>query len=287
MHSFYYLNTNEIDNSKLVIISDIDTPKSTPYIVNDIPKILKFMKDNKTMFHSRTFTCSLSNVRFNSLLDEEVDKYKTIIPAGSIISKIKFDIKYLNELFYCIENILSKKLKSIRSSKSNKSKNCLFINRFINKQKLYDSYRIVNTYSKFVYGIDEIFLLKYIKEYLIDNNISYSYSLEHNKDLYIYRILETWRERKTNYFKNNKKYLPLWKEILGNKFIEGSSNDNYFKAIKLIKNKNKTIQNAIENLFIRLLKTKEYKYYNLRLRDIKCIIEGKDIKDEYFMFKVI
>jgi hypothetical protein len=277
-------NTNNQDNANLVIVTDIDAPDSTPYIINNIPEILQYMKVNKTKFHFKTYTCSLLNRRFNILSDDDLNRYEESILAGTIVSKIKFNINYLEEFLNCI-NDNKFKTKLIK---------CNFVNDFIKLQNnLIKSKFVINKYSKFVYGIDEIFLVKYIKEIILIEKIPYSYSLMHEADENIKSVLFAWNIR-TDYFKNNNKYLPLWKKFMGKYFVENSSNKNNLKLLELIKNNktnsslNNVVNNIIDNIinaFEELLKTNTYSNYDLRLRDINCIVLNKNIKDFYSLHK--
>jgi hypothetical protein len=296
----------DIDNANVVIVTDIDAPDSTPYIINNIPEILTYMKVNKTKFHFKTYSCSLLNRRFNILSDDDLIRYEESILAGTIVSKVKFDINYLDEFLNCI-NDNKFKTKLIK---------CDFVNEFIKLQNnLVKSKFTINKHSKFVYGIDEIFLVKYIKEIILIEKIPYSYSLMHVLDENIRFVLFTWNIR-TDYFNNNNKYLPLWKKIMGKHFIEHSSKKNYFKLLELINknvnlpssnvsansnansnanansnvnanaNSNVTYINTnITNAFEELLKTNTYINYDLRLRDINCIVLNKDVKDFYSLHK--
>jgi hypothetical protein len=275
-------NTNNQDNANLVIVTDIDAPDSTPYIINNVPEILQYMKVNKTKFHFKTYTCSLLNRRFNILSDDDLNRYEKSILAGTIVSKIKFNINYLEEFLNCI-NDNKFKTKLIK---------CNFVNDFIKLQNnLIKSRFVINKYSKFVYGIDEIFLIKYIKEIILIEKIPYSYSLMNDADENIISVLNSW-SIKTDYFKNSDKYISIWEKIMGKYFIKKYSINNYYKLLGLIKNskndknyKNDNfinyINNNIINIFQKLLKTNSYSNYDLRIRDINCILLNKDIKDSY------
>jgi hypothetical protein len=246
----------ENKNLKIVIVSDIDDINP---IINNGPAQLKFMKDHDTLIHYKTGSCYTSLSRFNLFSDEYIKQNTYMMIANGMFFKIKIPHEIFDN-FLTIMNNLDVKGNDI-------------INEFINNERksIYKPLD-VNMESKFVYGIDEFILAKYIIEYIITNKIPYSYTVNNAiiKALYIWYL-------KTDKFKDGDKYIDIMKALLGKYYNDKKSvGENYEIMDKMIffkeDNEDKIyIYDNIFKVFKELETDKTYEKYNLRWRDIHCV----------------
>jgi hypothetical protein len=260
------------DNDKIniVFISDIDSPE---YVLDNGHKHLKFMADNKTVLHFNTRTCYSVQPRYDMITDEEFGKFPYAMMGGTIITKIKFPHELLDNLLKCMTNLTTKE--------------CEVVKQFIeHEQKVaYKSNAILdmNIKSKFVYGIDEFLLEKYITQYIVDNKIPYSYYVRNSSD----KVLHNWYTR-TNHFKksnskNSKytKYQELMKRIMGKYYDDTKTVEENFNIMDKFtyqkftkKNDTEKKQYFYDNIFAVFKELEEkgnYADYDIRWREVKCI----------------
>lgn len=255
-------DTVENKNLNMIIVLDIDLKI---YELEVTKKNLSNFERSKLDFFYRTRLEYDLQPRFQILT-----KYFNIkfpILAGTIINKIKFPIKILDDFFNCI---LNKDLPD-----------CEYYKRFDESQ--YIKYK--SKISEYKYGIDETLTI-IIKEYLYKNKIKHLILIHNNKTDIYYDVYKRYKEKNIseNIFKNTLEYL-LKDEF--NKNISLQENYNIIDHIiyfpiknintkitkdELIKRTNQLINQidkkelnkndyAFTNYEIKYLRQKEYKYY--------------------------
>ena len=259
---FDYEENNNIDE---VIITDIDM---TGAIIINIKKTLLFMRNNKSKFHFRSHSCYTSLPRFDMFDDEEIKMFPYPMLAGQIISQIKFPS-------YIFENYLK--------CMSNKETNeCSFISKFIESQRdtKYNPMK-VNIDNDFVYGIDELFLAKYIAPYIREHKIIYSCTLSLTTEYSIYN----WFLRNDKL--KDKKYTEILKQFLGKYYDSSKSNVENYDILdkKIYVDYDNEFINNIISVFQSLEKNNKYSDYDFRWRDVKCVTNYPTTKTSYKLFR--
>lgn len=247
---FYpFFDYEENKNINIVWITDIDYfDKFTDYI-----SIINKMEENDISLYSLSSLCYNTTSRFNLFDDDELEKKKYIIMAGSMILRIKLPHRILDNFLDCMKHLDNSECKIIKEFVDNAKNDIYFTN---NK----------NISSLFPYGIDEFLLNKQIYDYLIDHKKKIIIKI--NK-ISLNQLLYTWKAR-TNNFADDK-FKDLFKIIFKDFYDENLSTiEIYEKASNSIRNKDNNKIN-IEKIIDGLLKISNYKEYDLRDRDIKCL----------------
>ncbi len=215
----------------------------------------------------RIYGCYYIGYRFNSMKEYFDTQYAII--ADAFFSKIKFPVSLFNDFIKCVDN------------------NCSYFLNFINYFKKYPSRNIPKTNTlgntKFIYGIDELFLLS-IKKYIQDNNIPHIIII-------LREIINLIRLLKTNYedkIIDKEIFEKQVKFLLGNKYDNNKNiMANYDKLYDMsytrfgeINEDNMFIIKNIERMFKKLKKVNKEKKYGYPKEAINCILEQNFTKYE-------
>lgn len=192
----------EKDNSRIVIISDIDfTLKKYTRMLYAYNKI----KTSEAKFNVYTALTYADIKRFD--LDKSLPK--SFVPqtwfrllACGFISKVKLPKEVFNKFYNCI----------------GKCKNLIRITNYISKLlvKKVEKYN-----SKFPFGIDEIFLNYYLFKYILDENYIFAYNFFYNfhEQIWASHIYTEYLEKNPN----DKYIKQLYKLILEDDYDEEKS----------------------------------------------------------------
>jgi hypothetical protein len=290
---FDFDNFDNFDNNNINIlyISDID--------VNDFGLIKgKQMLNNflrsKSQIHFRTKSCYAIQPRYIKS-EEHLDKKKYLptfpyrIMVGSMISKIKFPHKFLNDFLDCMKNLKENK----------RLEECDYIQNFTNLKKNISSDKLLSEYmlitktlekSDFFYGIDEFFMTTSVLKYIEDNNIPMSMTIVTDIAHPIYNnyIRYNKLDDKTINTNTNPHILQFYKDIMGKYYDNNKSlHDNYNFMDKIIYNindeSNEKRKETYEYMFINFKKImtnlynmNEYEKYQFTRDEMLCVLNMDD-----------
>jgi hypothetical protein len=244
-------------NIKTVIIKDIDL---FPGDITDTKQKLTFFEENNADVLFASFNCYHTGPRFKLYPEEIVEKVPYTVLAETFISKIKFPSKIFTNYLTCFKYI--------------DSPNCELIRTFINdERKLTDKKFKVNTYSKFIFGVDELIMSNYIMDYLVSNKIKFCVSTR----LDVTRGIYNWY-MENNMLENNDKFKPLLQQFLTVLYDDKlSAKENYDIIDKhLYGDKHgsqaKMITNNIQETLRKLVDGNTYTNFGFSKRIALCII---------------
>lgn len=267
-----------------VIVLDVD---SRFHFIKNITNALKIFNKSKSNFHFRTKYCYYTRHRFADSEDNLEQKYKPDdnvwqrILAGSMMSKIKFPKKLLNDFIDCTKNL--------------KNENCSYITNFSNVKPLdhYDDYTAkqheIFKGSVYKYGIDEFFLNTTFLKYIIDQIIPFSYTIDSDihgpiQNIYFRNSRFSDTSSKNKYFKE------LIKVIMGTYYDDNVTlSNNYLLYRKLAKaNKDARLYMHVNLLkFAKNIIAKDinYKNYGFTKEEIKCV--SRHSLDEKYLYNTL
>lgn len=270
---FDYQDNANIDH---VIISDVDIENTEP-LTALFPRMLKFMEDNKTDVHYLASHCYTRMTRYNVFSDDEIKDRSLPFVANCIISKIKFPKKLFKDFMTCMENL---------DQEENGNETCKKTQNFVKNEKTAN--KVINTKTKFLYGIDEFFLYVAISKYIKEMKIHCSYTYFNNARIVLRNIYTA-----SDNFKDEEKYKPFVKDILGKFYNERKSlKDNFnnftFKVVSDNLGMDKLNEKQrhyfdytftnIKNIFSKMPTDNNKLPFNLKKADVECILDYPEFK---------
>jgi hypothetical protein len=266
---FFNFNNNDANT---VLISDIDynnyneVKKKFGNIYN-IYKTLNKKKVDLFIINNLVGTLTNNNIFYDS---KYLHPYYT---AWKQIINKKYDKDLLLEYFKIIDKRPEYNLQVINGENVVKKRKILMSEYIFNRVDGFNKYpnnRIEKSCNKkFVYGIDEYFLNKYLLKYIKKNNLSFGCTIKYKLVANVMTYLEYYyyepREIDVKIYKNFFNY--IFNKIINYKFInlKNSSDLLYnklFSKKKLEKEKRTKIIMRIYLYFIKIYKTKYAKYFN-------------------------
>jgi hypothetical protein len=299
---FIPLFNYESNNTKTVIISDIDT---TNQHLNRLKLAYNQFKPSISEFHFRTRYCYLTRPRF-MMAEEELLKVNTNytpslmyrVFAGSLFSKIKFPKNLLDDFINCMKNINTSQMSS-----------CTYIKSFINMKNADDNSILNLGYfnanksketTDFFFGIDEFFINTSVLKYLDVNKIPISITVETDIALPFYHNF-----LRSNQFENLSKdqienYTQFYKDVMG-KYYDPSKtlvqNHNFMDKIINNISDNEHISQEKKSMyeyvypkvldeFNKIHNLNQYDKYKFTKKEVLCIMGMEKEHPYYILFKL-
>lgn len=261
MTRFYpFFDTPENKKIKCVIISDVDINR---YVLEMLKNNLHKMEKAKVDFFYLTMNCYELQERFQILT--KIFNIKFPILAGTIISKIKFPLSFVDKFFHCVLNM--------------NDKDCEYYKIFSTAEIAKLSKNVKNK-NEIKYGIDELFMI-ILKQYLYKNKIKHLISFHSEVARPFYLIYINYQENKIT----STQFINVLKFVLGGIYDDKKSIEENYKILDDIVFFNKTgdinkyvLLNRLVDL-LNKIKNKELsnKDYGFTDEQIEC---GKDMTSE-------
>ncbi len=272
---FFNLEINKKINT--VAVMDIDINLKKMYQIFDVKKKIAVMNKTNSNISFTTYPCYELWPRYQNM--RKYVKIHDIIPAGTIITRVKFPIKIFNNFINSIVN----NDKIITDYVEN-----YYLNNEVSVKKEFDQNKMIK--FRVPYGLDEYFLM-FVNEYINNKKIKNVIKYEHDSfKTFLNPIHELYLEKKIDarFFKS------FVKNIMGEVYDnEKTISENFENLVKILRKYNfyedkKYLQMFInlKNIIIKLIKTNKYKKIGIEdVNDFNCIINIPEFSKEMYYVK--